>query len=74
MTVEHCNTCLFYMDVGGPIGVCRRFPQFQNRSKMEWCGEHSGLLKLPVVEKQQIDEVKRRGRPKKEVSNDQASE
>ena len=74
MSADNCNSCIYYMDVGGPIGVCRRFPQFQNRSKMEWCGEHSSMLVLPVVEKQQTDEIKRRGRPKKEVSDVQASE
>ena len=59
MAVNNFNTCLsckYFTDSGGPIGVCRRYPQFQNRSKMEWCGEHSNTLKLPVVEIQQFDE------------------
>ena len=71
MAGQQCTTCMYYMDVGGPIGVCRRFPVYQNRSKMEWCGEHSSMLALPVVEMQQTDAPKKRaGRPKKEVKHE----
>ena len=83
MADVNCNTCLYYLDSGGPIGVCRRYPQFQNRSKMEWCGEyvakvqHSDVLVLPVVEMDSLTvsaEPKKRGRKKKEEGNVQTSE
>ena len=84
MADVNCNTCLYYLDSGGPIGVCRRYPQFQNRSKMEWCGEyvakkqHIELLELPVVEMGNsltvTVEPKKRGRKKKEASDVQTSE
>lgn len=69
MSTDNCKSCLFYLDIGGPIGVCRRYPQFQNRSPQEWCGEHSGMLVLPVKEMSE-GEPKRRGRPKREVLSD----
>lgn len=73
MADTHCKSCsFFYVNFGDRLGVCRRFPVYQNRSETEWCGEFKGkMIALPVVEMQQEIEVKRKGRPpKKEQTND----
>ena len=81
MAETNCSCCrYFHVGFGDRIGVCRRYPSFQNRSMNEWCGEFvPKMVELPVVEvnidKVHVDlpentatvEVKRRGRPKKEA-------
>mgnify|MGYP003346679223 FL=1 len=85
MAEMNCSCCrFFHVGFGDRIGVCRRFPSFQNRSMNEWCGEYSPpMIALPVIDPPQTDakievvlpentatvEVKRRGRPKKEDGN-----
>jgi hypothetical protein len=34
------------------MGVCRRFPEHQNKHELDWCGEHqlTTIIALPVVE------------------------
>ena len=63
-----CNNCRYFL-VGqnDRMGVCRRYPTYQNRASTEWCGEHSSpMLELPVVDVPQIEQ-KRRGRPKRGI-------
>ena len=59
---KSCKTCDHFVDVGHSLGVCRRYPVFQNRSPNERCGEFTPIdygdplpemLALPVVEKPQ---------------------
>ena len=77
MAIDNCSACKFFMDIGGPIGTCRRFPTFQNRSSQEWCGEFVAktpqYVELPVHEMREYVEPevvqKRRGRPPKGVDN-----
>lgn len=47
------------------MGLCRRFPETQNKHEMDWCGEHqlSAVASVPVVMAQ--TESKKRGRPAK---------
>ena len=65
MSVHHCNVCMYFRDIGGPIGVCRRYPEFMNKSMNDWCGEFSAI----VVNTQHIEEKKKPGRPKKETGD-----
>ena len=57
MTVRHCKACDHFLDIGHALGVCRRYPTFQNRGPNERCGEFTPvpnavpeMLALPVVE------------------------
>jgi hypothetical protein len=52
-----CNQCkFFHSSFGDRLGVCRRFPVYQNRSEMEWCGEFkTHMVALPVVEGRKIE-------------------
>ena len=43
MAGKDCSSCRYFNDIGGPIGLCRRFPLFQNRSAAEWCGEYKSV-------------------------------
>ncbi len=48
------------------MGLCRRFPETQNKHEMDWCGEHqlSVVASIPVYDVMAQTEVKKRGRPK----------
>lgn len=70
MVERNCRACEHYLDSGHNMGTCRRYPQYQNRSPNERCGEFSALeygepeidmLALPVVS----EPPKRKGRPPK---------
>lgn len=59
MDARNCRACDHFQDVGHSLGVCRRYPTFQNRSPNERCGEFTPLpyaeavpdmLALPVRE------------------------
>jgi hypothetical protein len=59
MDKRNCKACDHFQDVGHSLGVCRRYPTFQNRSPNERCGEFTPLpyaeavpdmLALPVRE------------------------
>jgi hypothetical protein len=75
MADMNCRVCRHFLDVGQAVGVCRRYPHYQNRSPNEICGEFAeraisspqgdvfSLMKLPVVEIPQIS--KKKGRPRK---------
>mgnify|MGYP003345759925 FL=1 len=81
MAEFNCSCCRFFQTaLGDRIGVCRRFPSFQNRAHTEWCGEFAtkDVIALPVVDLPQVDlrtvdepqithfePVRKPGRPKK---------
>ena len=81
MASEDCSCCRFFQTAfGDRIGLCRRYPSFQNRSHTEWCGEFATkqVIALPVVDLPQITHyedkpqelMRKPGRPKKEVKNE----
>jgi len=37
--MNYCKDCKHYLDNNSILGLCRRFPTYQNRSPQEWCGE-----------------------------------
>jgi hypothetical protein len=61
---EYCRECKFYLDNNSILGLCRRYPTYQNRSPQEWCGEYKGIAVVPP--EQSGDFLpKRMGRPPK---------
>ena len=59
MAEKNCKACDHFFDVGHSLGVCRRYPTYQNRGPSERCGEFTPLpyadsvpdmLALPVRE------------------------
>lgn len=59
MVDRNCRGCDHFVDSGHSVGTCRRYPQYQNRSPNDRCGEFSALaygepkpdmLALPVRE------------------------
>lgn len=68
MADDYCRGCRHFHDTGHSIGTCRRFPQFQNRSPNEVCGEFSRrevkTIELPVLDLV-TDAPKKRGRKPK---------
>lgn len=66
MLAKNCKACDHFQDIGHSLGVCRRYPVYQNRSPNERCGEFTPIayadpvpemLALPVVE---LPEVKQK--------------
>lgn len=47
------------------MGLCRRFPETQNKHGMDWCGEHqvAAAVAIPIVDV--TTEPKKRGRKPK---------
>jgi len=39
MADKDCKDCRHYYDNGSILGLCRRYPTYQNRSPQETCGE-----------------------------------
>ena len=75
MTQARCKTCRFFTQAQ-VMGLCRRYPETQNKHEMDWCGEHqlSVVLAVPVVEPEQLVERKKPGRkPKHDVSDPSAA-
>ena len=70
MAVEYCKECKFYLDNNSILGLCRRYPTYQNRSPQEWCGEYKGVAIPPEPTGDFLP--KRMGRPPKakEVQSD----
>lgn len=75
MAEKHCKSCDHFVDVGHSLGICRRFPVFQNRSLNERCGEYTPIsygepvpemLALPVIE---MTEEKPKRKYTKKVKN-----
>ena len=76
MAEKNCKSCDHFVDVGQQLGLCRRYPTFQNRSPNERCGEFTPvpyaepvpeMLALPVREME--EKPKRKGRPPKKAFN-----
>jgi hypothetical protein len=68
--MDKCIDCKHYHDNGSILGLCRRFPTYQNRSPNETCGEFSvkAVAKLTPVyagDFLPVDKPKRMGRPPK---------
>lgn len=75
MTQVRCKTCRFFTQAQ-VMGLCRRYPETQNKHEMDWCGEHqlSVVLAVPVLEPEQLVERKKPGRkPKHDVSDSSAA-
>ena len=76
MATEYCKDCKHYHDNGSILGLCRRYPTYQNRSPQETCGEFKG--KAVAVSPEQSgdflpEKPKRTGRPPK-VKTDEVAE
>jgi len=67
MASDNCKACKYFQD-HGPMGICRRYPHYQNRHHTEVCGEFSASPIIPVEQEFTItvqDVVKKqRGRPR----------
>ena len=51
---SNCGNCIYFRDQQ-IMGVCRLYPQQQNKHNTDWCGQHKAkvareMLELPVVE------------------------
>ena len=77
--MNYCKDCRHYHDNGSILGLCRRYPLYQNRSPNEICGEFSvkavaeltpvnagDFLPLAYTEVNKL-KPKRMGRPRKEA-------
>ena len=73
MPTEYCKDCKHYVDTNSILGLCRRYPTYQNRSPQETCGEYKGKAVAELTPEPSGDflpeKPKRMGRPKKMVSN-----
>ena len=69
MVAEYCRDCKNYFDNNSILGLCRRFPTYQNRSPQEWCGEFSSKAVAEVTPEPSGDFLpkKKMGRPKKSM-------
>ena len=48
---DGCNSCIYFLSQENDfIGLCRRFPTYQNRHGSEWCGEFVIVPPNPVFE------------------------
>jgi len=68
--MDKCIDCKHYHDNGSILGLCRRFPTYQNRSPNETCGEFSvkAVAELTPVNSGDflpVEKPKRMGRPPK---------
>jgi hypothetical protein len=67
MAKNDCKGCKHFQD-HGQMGVCRRYPTYQNRHHTEICGEFSALPIIPVEQEFTITMhnvvKKQRGRPR----------
>jgi hypothetical protein len=73
MSDARCKTCRFFTQ-SQIMGVCRRFPEHQNKHELDWCGEHqlTTIIALPVVSTEQL-ERKKPGRKPKDVPDSSAA-
>ncbi len=72
MATEHCRDCRHYHDTNSILGLCRRYPTYQNRSPQETCGEYKGKAVAQFTPEPSGDFLpdpikKRMGRPRKEA-------
>jgi len=62
MVERNCRGCDHFVDSGHSVGTCRRFPQYQNRSPNDRCGEffaivHPEVMRLPVLDMAQVEKA-----------------
>lgn len=70
MATNYCKDCRHYHDNNSILGLCRRYPTYQNRSPNETCGEFKAVAKLTPELSGDFLKPKRMGRPpKKEVAD-----
>lgn len=72
MMEVRCKSCRFFSEAQ-VMGLCRRFPETQNKHEMDWCGEHqlAVAVAMPVYDimTDEMVEPKKRGRkPKNDLS------
>ena len=72
MATEYCRDCKHYCDTNSILGLCRRYPTYQNRSPQETCGEFKGKAVAKLTPEPSgdflLDPIKKRmGRPRKEA-------
>lgn len=68
MATEYCKDCKHYVDTNSILGLCRRYPTYQNRSPQETCGEYKGkAVAVPPEPSGDFlpEKPKRMGRPPK---------
>lgn len=44
-----CELCLYWQDQN-IIGLCRRYPQYHNKHRTEWCGEWTSIPNEAPIE------------------------
>lgn len=48
---DGCNSCIYFLfQENDFMGLCRRYPTYQNRHGSEWCGEFVIVPPNPVFE------------------------
>lgn len=64
MSDVRCRSCRFFSQAQ-VMGLCRRFPETQNKHEMDWCGEHqlAVAVMIPVLNSEDLAR-KKPGRPK----------
>jgi hypothetical protein len=82
MSEMRCKTCRFFSSAQ-IMGLCRRYPETQNKHERDWCGEHQLVqsVMVPIYnimtdETKPVEmpvELKKRGRKPKDVSNTSAA-
>ena len=45
-----CGLCKYFSNPNDVLGVCRRFPTYQNRHNTEWCGEYQQNAPILVMD------------------------
>lgn len=57
-TANICQNCRHWQDQN-IIGLCRRYPQYQNKHRQEWCGEWSAIVSV-VQPETKVAPIKRK--------------
>ena len=53
---DTCNSCIYFLlQENDLMGVCRRYPTYQNRHGTEWCGDFVIVPPNPVFETMVLD-------------------
>jgi hypothetical protein len=68
--MDKCIDCKHYHDNNSILGLCRRYPTYQNRSPQETCGEYKGKAVAEFTPEitgdfLPVEKPKRMGRPPK---------
>lgn len=51
MDSVYCNDCRYFdlQNNSFQLGICKRYPAYQNRSPKEWCGEFAVAVKATLA-------------------------